>query len=451
MAFRKFSEAAPMRAARFEGLPNVIGAVQTAGLAKAKKEAAAAKSKQDRIDKIAELDLSIKQGAYISDNEEFQKRGEVLVNNMISEVTATGQESNENRLARQKLSADADASKLQLETANRKRKAIADNKDPYYHGNLDYAKVTDEEAKPFGERDIDSVELGESDTFLREQHLADHIKAQIEKYAKTTTTDAGETKTTIEEPFITETGQSIVTDQDARDYINSRKDFNNEVSGFYDDAVDFLLDDEIRAMQESNLPEHAWMDGLSNNDIKTKVINDPSLNSINSDTWARRKLKMAKQDLRKGIKTNRLFDIDNTSSTDDKPDKVETRMAATSESRYETLGNAVFDMDEAALQTVFGGVKGVKEVKFDYAEKAFPAKDAKTVIKINIPEGGEDNWLKPIPFGTLKEKEAAIIKLNKYMDDEVKGTPNYVGGDRVLRLMEKDARFNPDKRPKAKY
>ena len=413
MAFRKFSEAAPMRAAKFEGLPNVIRAVQTNQILGQRRAAAAAKAKQDRIDRINEIDPSIKAGAYIQDTKQFQKEGEVLINTLFNDITKTGSESPENRIAREKLDQKAILSKQHLETANRYRDAIDNNKDPYYNGNLDHAKVRDEEANAYADRDMSRVKIGESDTFLREQHLADHIKSQTETYKRTTTTDSGETKTEINEPFITETGQSIVTDQDARNYINSRKDQNNEVSGFYDDAIDFLLKDEIDAMQASKLPEHAWMDGLSDNDIKTKVINDPSLNSINSDTWAKRKLKMAKIDLRNGIKTNRLFDIDNTTTDGGgTPDKVAIRADEAAGSRYETLGNAVFDMDDAALQTVFGGVKGVKEVKFDYAKLAFPAKDKKTIVKINIPEDGDDVWTE-FPFGTLEEKRAAIIKLNK--------------------------------------
>lgn len=449
MAFRRFSEAAPMRAAQFEGLPNLIGAVQTAGIVKAKKEAAAAKSQQELQKRVDAYKFSAETDMLPQDIEPFNEEGLNLGKGYLNALYAgeTGFKErgamDQHEMKHAKLRSQRD----QITVLNKTIDERAKN-DPYYIGPADEAKVMNVAIMDAGpERDaaIRDLSLGGDETFNDVKQRADYVASVTEKWSKKTTDASGKVvDVEINEAFLDEKGNTIVTPVDADQYLNSHVG----VKPFYTGLIVGEVEKTAQEMID-NPVLYPWAKDMELNNLTDHLLKNPNDNFKNKRTLGERQIMMAQHDLREAIKTNRQMSS-TAAAKDMGKDKVETRMSATTDSRYETLGNAVFEEDEAALQTVFGGVKGVKEVKFDYAKQAFPAKDKKTVIKVNIPVEDEDNWVE-FPFGTLEEKKSAIIKLNKYMDDEVKGTDNYVGGDRILRLMEKDPRFNPDKRPKAEY
>jgi len=446
MAFRRFTQPEVARPARFEGVPNLLQAIQTAGLLKAKERETQAKAQADKIKAINDLELVSPTGGFVSDTKEIYEESKGIHDQFMSDMWKNGYASPETKKAMADLENKATISKQQKEQLTGFRKQVADKQriDPYYNADLVNAMLTDEGIKGF-DRDFANVDINDPSAFMFEKYSADYVKEQSQTWAYARKTDIMEREVEVVGPFLDVRGRVNVTDEDARQFIKSRDD--GAIQQYYDQAQDFLLEDEIDQMETLPFPELAWMDGLSKNEIKTRLINNPSLNVINPRSWGERTLLMAKKDLTNKIKINKTVSIDE--SITDRGAAAGTageRIAvANAESRFETLNQAVYGGDIASLQAAFGGLKGIKEVKYDIAEAAAdditgPRKGAK-VVKVNIPnDAGEDAWT-TVPIGTPEEMEKAMITLNKYMDDEVKGTANYIGPDKIKRMMDENVRY----------
>lgn len=103
------------------------------------------------------------------------------------------------------------------------------------------------------------------------------------------------------------TGKPEVTDQHSIDFLKSRP----EVQKYIEHDVDGQLDNEIKQMKANGEDSRtSWMKGLSNAEIKSELINDPSKNLINKQDFGERVRDEGKNWLSKMAKTTEKVDIE---------------------------------------------------------------------------------------------------------------------------------------------
>lgn len=175
--------------------------------------------------------------------------------------------------------------------------------DKYYDKRYDEASVLD---AAYGEgadlltrgsrlADVEKNLFQNPQSFKHKQYTADWVNNYGQK-EKIKTTGNPDAKSSIENKarfWDPKTGKPGVTDDHAIDYLRSEE----RVDKWYDYQLDQTLSDEIKKMKSSGDSRAAWMEGLSDNEIKAELINDPSKNLITKTDYGIRKREMAKRDL----------------------------------------------------------------------------------------------------------------------------------------------------------
>ena len=442
MAFRKFSQPTPMRAAKFEGMPNLISSIQQNRLLTAKKKAAEDEAQQKVDKQINDLDRSIAQGAYVQDQEAINELAKTGVNEYISDLNKTGRVSAETSELMQQSEIMANKSKKQFgEFQTMKTDALNISKnDPYFNYTLADAKIRNEEVKTIDQRDANNVSLEGDEYFLFDKYKADYISEQNKTVKRPVFRDgktAGHRE--VSGQFLDDKGNINVTDQDAQSFLNS--EYKEKLHDYYNSTLDAEYDTEVASIRAGG---EAWTKGLTHNEIKTALINNPELNTMDSRTFAERKLEMTKNDLREGARIDKLTNtnfVDRDTTKKPPGGTPEERLQIQTGLRNETLNKIVYSNDEDALAAAFGGLKGVSNYQFYYEDLKFPDYDKKGKVQgitlmVPDPETQGDFIPKDIPLKTKKDKREARVILNKYLDDEVKGTANYIGPERIIKANE---------------
>lgn len=201
------------------------------------------------------------------------------------------------------------ASKNQLERVKMLRQNILDQaaRDPYFDPDTALNKIVgatngdnnDVDFRTRGERILE-VEKGLNgvDSFRFDKYRADYVKNIIGERTRKVSNETGETKNTRSATaafWNDKKGVPEVTDDHAIDFIKSEK----RLAEYYDTKVSSSLDEEIKAMKASGDKRTAWMKDMSDDEIKAKLIADPSKNLINKENYGSRVRNFAKEDLRK--------------------------------------------------------------------------------------------------------------------------------------------------------
>ena len=443
MAFRKFSQPTPMRAAKFEGMPNLISSIQQNRLLTAKKKAAEAEAQQKVDKQINDLDRSIAQGAYVQDQEAINELAKTGVNEYISDLNKTGRVSAETSELMQQSEIMANKSKNQFaEFQTMKTDALNISKnDPYFNYTLADAKIRNEEVKTIDQRDTKNVSLEGDEYFMFDKYKADYISEQNKTVKRPTFRDgktAGHRE--VSGQFLDDKGNINVTDQDAKSFLNSG--YKEKLHNHYNNALDVEFDTEIVSIRASG---EEWTKGLTHNEIKTAIINNPELNTMDNRSFAERKLEMAKEDLRAGARIDKLTNINfvNRDTTKKTPGGAkEEGIQIAAKFRNNLIDKIVYDNKEDALASVFGGLKGVANYQFYYEDLTFPDYGIKGKVQgitlmVPDPESAGEFITKDIPLKNEEDKLEARLVVNKYLDDEVKGTANYIGPERVSQENER--------------
>lgn len=442
MAFRKFSQPTPMRAARFEGMPNLIASIQQNQLIKAKEREAAAEA-QKKVDKqISDLDRSIDQGAYVQDQDAINELAKSGVNKYITDLNESGRVSVETSEFMQEAPAMANKSKQQFAAFQlMKEDALNISKnDPYFNYTLADAKIRNEEVKTIDLRDTKNVSLEGDEYFMFDKYKADYISEQNKAIKRPVFRD-GKTvgHREVSGQFIDAKGNINVTDQDAKSFLNSK--YKEKLHNHYNNALDAEYDTEVASIRAGG---EKWTQGLTHNEIKTALINNPKLNTMDSRSFAERKLEMAKNDLREGARIDKLTNtnfVDRDTTPKTPGGTAEEKLKIQTGLRNKTLNKIVYDNDEDALAAAFGGLKGVANYQFYYEKLTFPDFDKKGKVQgitLMVPDPESQGDFKPfdIPLKTNEDKREARVILNKYLDDEVKGTSGFVGPERIIESNE---------------
>lgn len=130
-------------------------------------------------------------------------------------------------------------------------------------------------------------------SFKFRKYTSDWAKLYGEKQ-KVKTSENADAKSAIENRarfWDPATGKPGVTDDHAIDFLKS----DERVDRHYDHELDQQLTREIEQMKAAG--DADWMKGKSMAEIKNELINNPSLNTINSMEYGARKREMAKRDL----------------------------------------------------------------------------------------------------------------------------------------------------------
>lgn len=132
-------------------------------------------------------------------------------------------------------------------------------------------------------------------SFKFKNYTADWTKLYGEK-DKARTTNNPDAKNAIQNKarfWDPATGKPGVTDNHAIDFLKSEK----RVDRHYDHQLNQQLTQEIQQMKASGEPANDWMKDLTDAEIKSELINNPSKNQINKQEYGMRKRELAKKDL----------------------------------------------------------------------------------------------------------------------------------------------------------
>ncbi len=202
----------------------------------------------------------------------------------------------------------------QLDRAKQLRQNIIDKatKDTYYNPDPDlnlvkeatHGKDNDVDFRTRGERLANAENLvGGVDTFKFDNYRADYVKrigqqwTDIESPLKSGASKTIRNEATFWDP---DKGTPGVTDKDAVKFIESDK----RVIQYYDSKISDDLDAEIKAMKSSGDARTSWMKGMSDVEIKTALVNDPTKNLINQQEYGNRVRDKAKADLTEADRIN---------------------------------------------------------------------------------------------------------------------------------------------------
>lgn len=204
-------------------------------------------------------------------------------------------------------------SKNQLERSKQLRQNIVDRatKDPYYNPDADlnliqdatHGKDNDVNLFTRGERLSEAEKkVGGIQSFKFNNYRSDYVK-KIGSQSKSVETGNDLSKNSIfnEATFWDKkTGKPGVTDDHAIDFLKS----DDRVSEYYTSRIDADLSDEIKKMKASGDSRVGWMKGMSEQDIKTELINDPSKNILDNTEFGQRIREKAKNDLQEADRIN---------------------------------------------------------------------------------------------------------------------------------------------------
>lgn len=310
MAYREFEDENTYAAPETNGfLAHTIGTIhnQLQEKARQKKEFRTAAQK---------FKMDVGKAAYTSDQEVLNEDAKNITARAIHELKNTGQLSGETALAMQDHESMLNKSIIDKKLADQVRAKIkehGDNPKNYYNGKVDEdALMKAEYEGPISERQdrIQAVakNLASIDTFNKGKFVADHIQRQKLNKMQSVTDQSGVKTTKMTSAiFMKPDGTPGVTDSHVVEMFNE----DPRVEQWYSREVDKQLDSEISRMKAlGNDPRISWMKGMQDQDIKSAIIENPSLNMINGTPFGQRKKELARQDLSVGQDINRSTSID---------------------------------------------------------------------------------------------------------------------------------------------
>lgn len=453
MAFRRFSQPTPYRPPVFEGMPNILRAIERGQLRKAQEAETTRKAQEDLQKEIGKIERADYDGLYPKDTEIINKRATTDFDNTINDLNTVGSVSSKTRTGvsdTESFYANAKSEKDMLEGLDKTIEQIDDN---FFNKDLAHARTMEQKLKVHGERDVQSINLDDPDYFMEEAYMQHHIKGQSQKdITQTVQTATGEVTTGVKGPFLDNQGNIKVTPQDANTYLNSRKD--GKLHDKYNQAVDYELTTEVEDVMKgmNYLPDalQKRLRGLNNNEIKTFLINNPDMNPFDTRTFARRKLDMVAEKLRNGVHTDQKVNTDYTAKIGDEgPDLTGTERirASAHENYYKTVSDVMFEDSTEGLKVFFSQEKGYLNPRFE-TEVEGPSLEGRRVIKVDLPTGGKDPVTKApevkaktFPAETLQDMKEAVVELTNIYNSGIKDAAYRVDPNIIIRSMEKDPRF----------
>lgn len=146
--------------------------------------------------------------------------------------------------------------------------------------------------------------------FRINDYTADFVKGYGVKEKTSATGNPNATNTIYNSsPFWdSKTGKPGVTDRHAVEYLKSRPD--GSVQAFLETEVSNELETEMENMKRSGDSRTAWMNGLSDLEIKNELIRDPSKNIINKTDFGIRVRDKAKQRLEDAADIKSKVDVE---------------------------------------------------------------------------------------------------------------------------------------------
>lgn len=264
------------------------------------------KEKAERRKAADQFSYDLDKGEYENDTKLLTELAKNVTARAKQEIRRTGRISPETDAQMKEGLGWQTASKNQLERAKTLRQNITDKgtRDPYYNPEPDLNKIlsathgqeNDVDFRTRGER-LAEIEksIGGADTFRFNKYRAEYVKA-IGAQSKEVASENGQTKNSIFNKatfWDQKTGKPGVTDDHAIDFLNSER----RVSEYYDAKVDSQINEEIKQMKSSGDKRVAWMDGLSDEQVKDELLKDPSKNLINKANYGTRVRQLAKGDL----------------------------------------------------------------------------------------------------------------------------------------------------------
>ncbi len=275
-----------------------------------------ARQKKANLTAAQRFKMDVGKAAYTSDQDVLNENAKEITARAIHELKNNGQLSGETSLAMQDHQSMLQKSLIDKKLADQVRAKIkenADNPKNYYNGKVDEdALIKAEYDGPIGERQdrIQAVakNLAGIDTFNKGKFVADHIQRQkLNKMQNVTDQSGIKTTKMTSAIFMKPDGTPGVTDSHVVEMFNE----DPRVEQWYTKAVDKQLTDEVGRMKAlGNDPRVSWMKGMSDEDIKAAIIENPALNMINGTPFGQRKKELARADLAVGQDLNRSTSVD---------------------------------------------------------------------------------------------------------------------------------------------
>jgi hypothetical protein len=271
-----------------------------------------------------QFQYDLDKGAFENDTKILTQVAKNVTNRAKQELRRSGRISLETENEMKNGSGWQQMSQNQMERAKALNADIKSKADPYYNPEPDlnlvkWATVGEDNDVDFrtrGERLAQAEkQLGGVDTFRFDKYRADYVKQIGAQHTKTETPlKSGASRTNyLQRTFWDEEkGTPGVTDKHAIRYLDS----DARVEGYYDDRISKELDKEIKSMKSSKDTRTSWMKGLSDAEIKSELINNPSKNLINSEQYGARIRNQAKADLAEADRIN--SEVSYTSLQEDK-------------------------------------------------------------------------------------------------------------------------------------
>jgi hypothetical protein len=268
-----------------------------------------------------QFNYDLSQGKFENDQKVLSEYANNVVGRGKQEILNNGKTSNETASMMNQGKSWQQMSQIQHEKAKSLQAEILarDTKDPYYDGQIDLGKLkvasngenNEVNFLTRGDRLAETEkQIGGIDSFKYANYRADYVKNVGARSREATAGNPNATKTRYDEATFWDdlTGKPGVTDSRAIDYLNS--DPQGRVNQFFDKKVNEQLESEIEKMKASGDTRTSWMKGLSKEEIKNELINDPSKNIINKQDFGVRKRELAKTDLRDADRINSKVSVD---------------------------------------------------------------------------------------------------------------------------------------------
>lgn len=309
MAYRKFHQEHYYEAPNYDpitvGLSNLFHGINQARV-----------EKQRRVN---QFDFDLSEGKFDNDQKILTEMANLVVNRGRTDIQTSGRTSGNTLKMMNEGKAYQQMSKNQFDRAKTLQQQILslDTKDKYYDGKRDLDKlrlaVSGENGEvnfyTRGER-LDELEqsIGGVDAFKYKDYRADYVKGIGNQFKEKTTGSPNKTNTIYDQATFWDNGKPGVTDQHAVDYLDS--DPQGRVRAYFDSRMDQTLDSEIQSMKASGDARNNWMSDLSNAEIKNRLIDEPSLNTINSKQYGQRMMDMVKSDLKDADRINSKVSVE---------------------------------------------------------------------------------------------------------------------------------------------
>lgn len=266
-----------------------------------------------------QFDYDLDKGEFENDTKILTEVAKNVTGRAKNELLKTGKLSTDT----ERLMKDGLSWQQQSKNQNDRAKALRQNindragKDSYYNPQQDLNLV--QEATHGKDNDIDfrtrgdrlseaEKKVGGIDSFKFNNYRADYVKGVGAQY-KESTSGTPNAKSTIYNQatfWDKKTGKPGVTDDHAIDFLQS----DERVTQYYDDKVSKELDSEIKKMKSSGDSRTSWMNGKTDEEIKSTLINDPSKNLVNKQDYGIRIRQSAKDDLSEADRINTKVSYD---------------------------------------------------------------------------------------------------------------------------------------------